>query len=47
MAEAAVAGTAGGERERALRITKTGAAPAGPARTNPLRAAWFWVQRSR
>jgi DNA-binding CsgD family transcriptional regulator/tetratricopeptide (TPR) repeat protein len=45
MAEAAVAGRLCGERERALRITRRALdrlADTG----NPLRAAWFWVQRS-
>ncbi|MEU6812234.1 AAA family ATPase [Streptomyces sp. NPDC046831] len=59
MAEAAVAGRFCGERERALKITKRAlrlleddrdpsAHPAhGAAGGDPLRAAWFWVQRSR
>ncbi len=58
MAEAAVAGRLCGERERALKITKRalrlleeddtspGARPC-PGSRDPLRAAWFQVQRSR
>ncbi|WP_327732113.1 AAA family ATPase [Streptomyces sp. NBC_00487] len=45
MAEAAVAGRLCGERERALRITRRALdllADGG----DPLRTAWFWVQRS-
>ncbi|WP_433452729.1 helix-turn-helix transcriptional regulator [Streptomyces sp. CA-142005] len=59
MAEAAVAGRFGGERERALKITKRALrlledepdpAPGSQhcsGRGDPLRAAWFWIQRSR
>ncbi|MFR0357043.1 helix-turn-helix transcriptional regulator [Streptomyces sediminimaris] len=59
LAEAAVAGRLSGERERALKITKRalhllededGSAPGSQRRAatgDPLRAAWFWVQRSR
>ncbi|MFF3908660.1 AAA family ATPase [Streptomyces sp. NPDC001848] len=59
MAEAAVAGRLCGERERALKITRRALRlleedsnpPAGSqhgsSRGDPLRAAWFWVQRSR
>ncbi|MGV9253978.1 helix-turn-helix transcriptional regulator [Streptomyces sp. NPDC003697] len=59
MAEAAVAGRFCGERERALKITRRAlrlleddrdpaAHPAhGAGGGDPLRAAWFWVQRSR
>ncbi|MEV6050568.1 AAA family ATPase [Streptomyces sp. NPDC052107] len=59
MAEAAVAGRFGGERERALKITKRALRlledepdpPPGsqhrPSRGDPQRAAWFWIQRSR
>ncbi|WP_208898666.1 helix-turn-helix transcriptional regulator [Streptomyces incarnatus] len=46
MAEAAVAGRFGGERERALKITKR-ALRLLEDEPDPLRAAWFWVQRSR
>ncbi|MFE3036854.1 AAA family ATPase [Streptomyces canus] len=45
MAEAAVAGRLGGERERALKITKR-ALHLLEDDGDPLRAAWFWVQRS-
>ncbi|MFD2687319.1 AAA family ATPase [Streptomyces phyllanthi] len=45
MAEAAVAGRLCGERERALKITKRALQLLGD--DDPLRAAWFWVQRSR
>src|SRR5690606_13587814 len=46
MAEAAVAGRRSSERERALKITRRALRllEEGP---DPLRAAWFWVQRSR
>ncbi|GGW74504.1 helix-turn-helix transcriptional regulator [Streptomyces lucensis JCM 4490] len=46
MAEAAVAGRFGGERERALKITKR-ALRLLEDEPDALRAAWFWVQRSR
>lgn len=46
MAEAAVAGRLCGERERALKITKR-ALHLLEDDGDPLRAAWFWVQRSR
>ncbi|MEU7059857.1 AAA family ATPase [Streptomyces sp. NPDC046197] len=46
MAEAAVAGRFCGERERALKITKR-ALRLLEDEHDPLRAAWFWVQRSR
>lgn len=46
MAEAAVAGRFCGERERALKITKR-ALHLLEDEDEPLRAAWFWVQRSR
>ncbi|MQY39454.1 hypothetical protein SRB17_74810 [Streptomyces sp. RB17] len=46
MAEAAVAGRFGGERERALKITKR-ALRLLEEEPDPLRAAWFWIQRSR
>ncbi|MGA4839438.1 helix-turn-helix transcriptional regulator [Streptomyces sp. G45] len=45
MAEAAVAGRLCGERERALKITKR-ALRLLDDDPDPLRAAWFWVQRS-
>ncbi|MCH0559545.1 MULTISPECIES: helix-turn-helix transcriptional regulator [Streptomyces] len=46
MAEASVAGRFGGERERALKITKR-ALRLLEDEPDPIRAAWFWVQRSR
>lgn len=46
MAEATVAGRLSGERERALKITKRGQRLAAAAE-DPLRAAWFCVERSR
>ncbi|MFF7358387.1 AAA family ATPase [Streptomyces filipinensis] len=46
MAEAAVAGRFGGERDRALKITKR-ALRLLEEEPDPQRAAWFWVQRSR
>ncbi|HEY8981013.1 MAG TPA: AAA family ATPase [Streptomyces sp.] len=46
MAEAAVAGRLAGERERALMITKR-ALRLLEDDPDPLRAAWFWVQRSK
>ncbi|MFF9057281.1 AAA family ATPase [Streptomyces sp. NPDC014882] len=46
MAEAAVAGRLCGERERALKITKR-ALRLLEDDDDPLRTAWFWVQRSR
>ncbi|MFJ3225342.1 AAA family ATPase [Streptomyces sp. NPDC086783] len=46
MAEAAVAGRLCGERERAMKITKR-ALRLLEDEPDPLRAAWFWVQRSR
>ncbi|MEW2402291.1 AAA family ATPase [Streptomyces sp. NPDC046862] len=45
LAEAAVAGRLCGERERALKITKR-ALRLLEEDGDPLRAAWFWVQRS-
>ncbi|MEV0324159.1 AAA family ATPase [Streptomyces sp. NPDC050658] len=59
MAEASVAGRLCGERERALKITKRAlrlledeqdppsSSQHGSSRGDPLRAAWFWIQRSR
>ncbi len=46
MAEAAVAGRLCGERERSLKITKR-ALRLLDEEPDPLRAAWFWEQRSR
>ncbi|MGW2934877.1 helix-turn-helix transcriptional regulator [Streptomyces sp. NPDC001156] len=46
MAEAAVAGRLCGERERALKITRRALRLLEPEK-DPLRTAWFWVQRSR
>lgn len=46
MAEAAVAGRLCGERERALKIIKRALRLLGDE-GDPLRAAWFWTQRSR
>ncbi|MDN0199604.1 helix-turn-helix transcriptional regulator [Streptomyces sp. S.PNR 29] len=46
MAEAAVAGRLCGERERALKITKRALHLLEDER-DPLRSAWFWIQRSR
>ncbi|MFJ5779400.1 AAA family ATPase [Streptomyces sp. NPDC093094] len=46
MAEAALAGRFCGERERALKITKR-ALRLLEDEHEPLRAAWFWIQRSR
>ncbi|MEU6866508.1 AAA family ATPase [Streptomyces sp. NPDC046876] len=46
LAEATVAARFGGERERALKITKT-ALRLLEEDDDPLRAAWFWTERSR
>ncbi|MFC9243338.1 AAA family ATPase [Streptomyces sp. NPDC057136] len=46
MAEATVAARFGGDRERALAISKK-AVRVLDGEDDPLRAAWFWVQRSR
>ncbi|MFC8147590.1 AAA family ATPase [Streptomyces paradoxus] len=46
LAEAAVAGRLCGERERALKITKR-ALCLLDEENDPLRTAWFWIQRSR
>ncbi|HET9380842.1 MAG TPA: AAA family ATPase [Streptomyces sp.] len=46
MAEAAVAGRLCGERETALKITKRALRLLADD-PDPLRAAWFWLQRSR
>ncbi|MFD8225707.1 AAA family ATPase [Streptomyces massasporeus] len=46
LAEAAVAGRLCGERERALKITKR-ALRLLEDEADPLRTAWFWIQRSR
>ncbi|MFD6968612.1 AAA family ATPase [Streptomyces sp. NPDC059949] len=46
LAEATVAARYGGERERALKITKTALRLLEEDR-DPLRSAWFWTERSR
>ncbi|MCP3816802.1 AAA family ATPase [Streptomyces sp. A3M-1-3] len=46
LAEAAVAARLGGERERALMITKK-ALRLLDGEKDPLRAAWFWTERSK
>lgn len=46
MAEAAVAGRLSGERDRAMKIIKR-ALRLLEDEDDPLRAAWFWIQRSR
>ncbi|MGW6410783.1 helix-turn-helix transcriptional regulator [Streptomyces vinaceus] len=46
LAEATVAARFGGERERALKLTKT-ALRLLEEDQDPLRAAWFWTERSR
>ncbi|APY86219.1 LuxR family transcriptional regulator [Streptomyces alfalfae] len=46
MAEATVAGRLSGERDRALKITKRALRLLADDK-DPLRAAWFWVSRSR
>ncbi|MGW0401532.1 helix-turn-helix transcriptional regulator [Streptomyces sp. NPDC003002] len=46
LAEATVAARYGGERERALKITKT-ALRLLEESPDPLRSAWFWTERSR
>ncbi|MGW5846509.1 helix-turn-helix transcriptional regulator [Streptomyces sp. NPDC055254] len=46
LAEATVAARFGGERERALKITKTALRMLEDG-GDPLRAAWFWTERSR
>ncbi|MEV1026297.1 AAA family ATPase [Streptomyces sp. NPDC050264] len=51
MGEAAVAGRLCGERERAMKISRRAIRILDEAAANgegdPLRAAWFWIQRSR
>ncbi|MFF3750872.1 AAA family ATPase [Streptomyces sp. NPDC002018] len=49
MAEATVAARLGGERERALAIAKKAlrALDGEDGEQDPLRAAWFWIQRSK
>ncbi|MFI7387085.1 AAA family ATPase [Streptomyces sp. NPDC049813] len=51
MGEAAVAGRLCGERERALKISKRAVRileeAASQGEGDPLRAAWFWIERSR
>ncbi|MCB5166641.1 AAA family ATPase [Streptomyces bambusae] len=46
LAEASVAARFGGERERALKLTKTALRMLDDGH-DPLRAAWFWTERSR
>ncbi|MBT2539838.1 AAA family ATPase [Streptomyces sp. ISL-44] len=46
LAEATVAARYGGERERALKITKMALRTLDDGH-DPLRAAWFWTERSR
>ncbi|WP_323187954.1 helix-turn-helix transcriptional regulator [Streptomyces sp. NBC_01264] len=46
LAEATVAARFGGERERALKLTKTALRLLADGH-DPLRAAWFWTERSR
>lgn len=46
LAEATVAARFGGERERALKLTKTALRLLEDGH-DPLRAAWFWTERSR
>ncbi|MFD5147905.1 AAA family ATPase [Streptomyces sp. NPDC058401] len=46
LAEATVAARFGGERERALKLTKTALRSLDDGH-DPLRAAWFWTERSR
>ncbi|MFZ3473040.1 helix-turn-helix transcriptional regulator [Streptomyces sp. 4.24] len=46
LAEATVAARFGGERERALKITKIALRSLDDGH-DPLRAAWFWTERSR
>ncbi|MFE9257247.1 AAA family ATPase [Streptomyces sp. NPDC006879] len=46
LAEATVAGRFGGERERALTLTKT-ALRLLKEEDDPLRAAWFWTERAK
>ncbi|MGW7344809.1 helix-turn-helix transcriptional regulator [Streptomyces sp. NPDC054854] len=47
LAEATVAARFGGERERALKITKMALRTLAEDGDDPLRAAWFWAERSR
>ncbi|MEU3651423.1 AAA family ATPase [Streptomyces sp. NPDC032161] len=47
MAEAVVAARFGGERERALALAEKATRVLEDAGDDPLRAAWFWVRRSR
>ncbi|MFF2194471.1 AAA family ATPase [Streptomyces sp. NPDC058157] len=46
-AEATVAARYGGERERALKLTKLALRILDEDGGDPLRAAWFWTERSR
>ncbi|RKT07070.1 regulatory LuxR family protein [Streptomyces sp. 3211.6] len=47
LAEATVAARYGGERERALKLTKLALRILDEDGGDPLRAAWFWTERSR
>ncbi|MFI9625652.1 AAA family ATPase [Streptomyces sp. NPDC052042] len=47
MAEATVAARFGGERDRALAIAEKATRTLEHAGGDPLRSAWFWVQRAR
>lgn len=47
MAEAVVAARSGGEGERALALAEKATRAVEAAGDDPLRAAWFWVRRSR
>ncbi|MEU8778990.1 AAA family ATPase [Streptomyces sp. NPDC048606] len=47
LAEATVAARFGGERERALKLTKLALRLLDDDGGDPLRAAWFWIERSR
>ncbi|UQX05163.1 LuxR family transcriptional regulator [Streptomyces sp. RerS4] len=47
LAEATVAARFGGERERALKLTKLALRMLEDDGGGPLRAAWFWIERSR
>ncbi|MEU8459954.1 AAA family ATPase [Streptomyces sp. NPDC029003] len=47
LAEATVAARFGGERERALKLVKLALRILDEDGSDPLRAAWFWTERSR
>ncbi|MEU9716042.1 AAA family ATPase [Streptomyces sp. NPDC047976] len=47
LAEATVAARFGGERERALKLAKLALRTLDEDGEDPLRAAWFWTERSR